>query len=490
MHRLLALLWLLAIALGCEERPPAPVVAPPQPAPAPAPVAAAEEAPAEEEPPQPATVLEVPEEPRAEATDGESLIPHLLDDPVRAEELLLRQAAPTAWQVALLAQLAVQRGGAKTDVLPEGALPQLVPGAGAVEAGADAWVAAAQVPLKVSGAKQGGAPLTLSFNTRVKVEAVGGAKATVAVEVAREVDFGPEGSEPTRVSTRTIHGTVEASWLAPRPASIQLLEHAAATQPDTEEGRANAVALWHRSLLLARDERAREGLLRAAWAAQRASSVISAALTRNFAPARRARLAWGCKGDVAGATWMVEARATKTLPAAVCLTGVDAREACDFEPTDRRRARQEAAGRRARAGVKEGPLLELTVDARRPRALLLAGSKLRYQDSCADFEELALDSQAATLRRLKLPLGQADTVVRVAVPQYHGMEYAVLDAPSERRAAAWMRNRARYRWTMGARGQLQLSLQPGDHEFELPPDAAAVTVAAPPQKDCLCNDDQ
>jgi hypothetical protein len=432
-------------------------------------------------------VAQFPPHPPPENAEGEGLIALLLDDPARAEAVLLRLDAPDAWQVALLAQLAVKRGGANTDVMPEEALPEVRPDGGTPTPGLRAYVAAPGLLLRPLRGKQSAAELLLPFNTPVTVEAVKGAVATVTVKVAREVDFGPEGDEPTHVVAAPVKGTVDAAWLTTEPHSAEALVREARAQPDTEEGRAKAVVLWHRALLLERSEAAREGLLRAAWAARRPSWVITAALTRNFAPASTARLAWGCRGDVAAAKWVAPGRRAPKGP--VCAVEVDARESCPFESSAVKQRRKDDAAWRAQAGLVERPLLRLTVDARTPTALLLAASRLSWHDSCADFEELDLESHLASLRRLKLPLGEKTTVVRVPVPAYHGVEYALVSAASERRAAAWLRNRARYRWTMGAGGQLQISLQLDDHDYRNSSDATAVTVAAPPQKRCDCDDD-
>ncbi|MEW5742795.1 MAG: hypothetical protein AB1938_28015 [Myxococcota bacterium] len=483
--RLISAICFVTLLGGCEARPPPPVVSKPaRPLPA---HDAGPPAPLVEEPPPPASVAEFPAQPPPETAEGDGLIALLLDEPARAEAVLLRLDAPDAWQVALLAQLAVKRGGAQTDVLPEEALPEVRPDGGVLSPGQTAYVAAPGLTLKPLGAKKKAARLTLPFNTALQVKSVDGALATVSVEVAREVDFGPEGDQPTRVLTAPVSGTVEASWLSTEAHSAEALMRDARAQPDTEEGRARAVVLWHRALLLERSEAAREGLLRAAWVARRPSWVITAALTRNFAPASGARLAWGCRGDLSSAKW--RAPGTRGVKGPLCVVDVDAREPCPFESPAVKEARKDDAAWRQREGVEEGPLLRVTVDAREPRALLLAASRLAYHDSCAEFEELTLDSHTASLRRLMLPLGEQATVVRVPVPAYHGTEYALLNAASERRAAAWMRSRARYRWTMGPSGQLQLSLQLDDQSYRVSPDATAVTVAAPPQKNCECNDD-
>lgn len=480
---------------GCDERPQPPEVAP-KPAKKPTPVVDAGPPPttasAPDEPPAPDNVLALPEHVKVEdAVEGEPLIRLLLEDPSRAEKALHRLGTPDGWQVALMAQMALQQGEARGDALPETALPVLAPDAGVPAADTDAWVAAASLPLKDprKGAK-GKTLLELPLNTRVHVEAVTGALARVSVEVAREVDYDDSGSAPTRVVSAPVKGLVDGAWLVAEPLTGPALVREAKAQPDDDAGNDRAVVLWHRALLVERSEAAREGLLRAAWQARRPSWVIRAALTRNFAPARAAALAWTCRGDPAKAKWLPEPKKPpKTLPSDVCLTEVDARASCAFEPQALRTGREARAAWRKNLGLEEKPLLRLTVDARQPRAILLAGSRVAFHDSCAEFEEVDLESHAATLRRLVLPLGVKDTVVRVPVPAYHGLEYAVLSASSEARAGAWMRSRSRYRWSIGPRGQLQVSLQTDDMSFAIEADAAAATVAVPPQKACDCNDD-
>jgi len=491
---LVALCLALAALSACEERPPPPVVAPKPPAPPPPPVDADTEAPPPPLDDAPGNVLQLPEHVAAEeATEGDGLIALMLDDPARAERALHRLPTPDGWQVALMANFTLKRGERAPEAPKESQLPALAPDAGVPAAGADAWVAAPTLPLEGPAAKKGRRPTTLlqlPINTRVTVDAVDGARATVTVEVASEVEYGETGSAPTRVVAKPVQGTVDAAWLARAPVTAEALVRDARAQPDTPEGRDAAVVLWHRALLVARSELAREGLLRAAWQARRPSWVVAAALTRNFAPARSAAIAFGCRGDVARAKWLPEKDTPpKKVPDDVCLTDVDARPACDFESKKRKASLEKRAAWRQALGVTERPLLRLVVDAREPRAVLLAGSHLAFHDSCAEFEEVDLESHAASLRRLVLPLGTKDTVLRVPVPQYHGWEYAVLSAPSETRAGEWMRSRSRYRWTIGRRGELQVSLQPQDQSFELEPDASGVTVATPPARHCECNDD-
>lgn len=497
MWRLAAALLAVAALAACDERPRPPTVVPkPPPPPPPVDAGAPEPEAARPEPKPPQNVQDFPEHPPAEdAVEGEDLVRLLLDDALRAERSLEALPTPDGWQVALMAQLGLRRGQAKEDALPERALPALAPDAGTAVAGQSAWVASALLPLKALPApkKKKAKPavlMQLPINTEVRVDDVDGGIAQVTVEVAQEVDYGEADAKPTRVVTKPVQGVVDAAWLVPAPIDAAALVREARAQPDTEAGHDAAVVLWHRALMLERSEAAREGLLRAAWTARRASWVATAALARNFAPARNATLAWTCRGELPQAKWLsVAKRPPKALPDDVCLVGVDTRTPCDFEPATRRKAMAAQAAWREPLGLEAHPVLKLVVDARQPRAILLAGSKLEFHDSCAEFEEVDLASYAATLRRLTLPLGTKDTVVRVPVPEYHGIEYAVLSAPSETRAVEWMRSRARYRWTVGARGELQVSLQPQDVQFALQPDATAATVATAPQKRCSCDDE-
>lgn len=494
MWRLSVALLAVAALAACDERPPPPVVAPKPPPPPPVEDAGPPEPEPPPEPAPPQTVQDFPQHVGADdAVEGEGLIRLLLDDAARAERTLEALPTPDGWQVALMAQLGLRRGQAVADALPERALPQLAPDGGMPEAGSSAWVASALLSLRAAPAKGKKKPavlLELPIDTEVHVDSVDGGVAQVTVEVAQDVDYGETDARPTHVVTKPVQGLVDAQWLQPAPVDAVALIREARAQPDTDDGHDAAVVLWHRALMLERSEAAREGLLRAAWTARRAAWVATAALARNFAPARKATLAWTCRGEPSKAKWLaVGKKPPKTLPGDVCLVGVDTRTPCDFEPAARRKALAAQAAWREPLGLEAHPLLELHVDARQPRAILLAGSKLAFHDSCAEFEEVDLASYAATLRRLVLPLGTKDTVVRVPVPQYHGIEYAVLSAPSETRAVEWMRSRARYRWTIGGRGELQVSLQPQDVEFSIEPDATAATVAIAPQKHCDCADE-
>lgn len=126
------------------------------------------------------------------------------------------------------------------------------------------------------------------------------------------------------------------------------------------------------------------------------------------------------------------------------------------------------------------------MDAREPRLVFLADSTLTVRDECADLQELRLDGVAATVRRLWLPLGVAKTVVRVAVPRYHGAEYAVVAASNEAKAAAWLRGRSTSAWTAGAHDELEPSPGMRERGFSLEPDVAAATVMARPALECRC----
>lgn len=485
--------------LGCDARKEPPAVAPKR-----APVVVADAGaptpdagpPKEEE--QTDNVLQLPSTDNVidDVSRLEGLVQLLLRDPQRAERALMQLETPDSWQVALMAQFALKRGERTAAAPAEDDLPTLKPdNAGKISAGAKAWVAAVSLPLK---ALPGAAPkrqlkpavlLEVPINTPVQIESLDGPLATVTVEVATEVEFGDSGLTPKSVTTRPVRGTLDAAWLVPEPLSGASVMADARAQDNTPEGRARAVVLWHRALLLERSDRAREGLLRAATQAQRASWVVLAALTRNLAPASRVELAFGCLGDSPKAQWLSRAKLPKKLPADVCFTGVDARPPCPDATAKEKKAAEASRQWRESLSLKEAPVLRLTVDARQPRIAFVARSTLKFHDSCDDFQEVDVESWGATLRRLPLPLGTATTVVRVPVERYHGVEYAVISAASETKAAAWLRTRGRYRYTVDGRGDLRPSLQLNDLHFESEPDVGAATFATLPAKYCECGEE-
>lgn len=487
MLRLLTWGVVVAGLAACKQRPPPPVLAPKL---APAVAAPAVDAGREValDLPPPLEEAGLPQELSVDdgAVEGEGLIKLLLRDPARAAAALQEIPTPDGWQVALLARLAPRRAG-HAERTPEPPLPELRPArAGEVQAGAKAWVGRESLPLRPLP-KQPGAPLELPLDTAVQLEALDGGSATVSVEVATQVDYGAAGSEPEALVTELRRGVVDARWLLPAPLEPRALlgEAQARLKAGGEANADAAVVLYRRALLIERSARAREGLLRAGWAAKRASVVVEAALARLLAPAAGLELAWACRGELAKATWVGAAPKLK-LAADACVTGVDARAPCAYAPAKKKKGWAALKAWRDAAGLAESPRLRFTVDARAPRLVLLADTTLAVRDECSDFEELRLDGGNATVRRLLLPLGVAKTVVRVAVPRYHGAEYAVVAAGNELKAAAWLRARGNYAWTAGARGGLEVSLGVGDRGFTLEKDVTAATVRERPELECGC----
>jgi hypothetical protein len=76
--------------------------------------------------------------------------------------------------------------------------------------------------------------------------------------------------------------------------------------------------------------------------------------------------------------------------------------------------------------------------------------------------------------------------VLVPVERAVGVEYSVVSAASEAKAVAWLRSRSHVRWTMGRRGELEVSLQTADHGFRLESDVSAVSWAEAPARSCSC----
>jgi hypothetical protein len=433
--------------------------------------------------PDTATLTEDPNRPA-------ELIGLLLRDPERAERRLAALEQPSQWQVALLANFALRRGERGLPAPREGDLPAITLDPGALAAEQPAWVSVPMAELKavsLGKKKQKLATLaSLPLGTPVQVTAIDHGLAWVSVALASAVEFSATDDAPTHVETTLVTGQLDASALAATPVRSDTLIAQATSQPSTDEGADRAVALWYRALLIERSARTREGLLTAAWAAHRASWVVTAALERTYAPARGLGLTWGCRGDLSRAKparWPL----TKKSPADACVSGVSEQLPCDNDPPGLKRQLEAAKTDLEASGLVRHPTLTFTVDARGARRLFIASSKLDAVDACAEFRELSVEGWGAAFRVLRLPLGTASMAVRVEVNGYHGFEYAVVSGASELKIAAWMRSRSHNRWTLGRNGALNPSLQNGDSGFKLEGDVSAATFATPPLRDCSCN---
>lgn len=441
---------------------------------------------------EPDNVLALPDDPVGpeDITDEKRLRALLLRDPRQAERQLVALAAPNQWQVALLAQLALRRGQRAPGALSEDSLaalpqPPIVTGAGR------AWVSVSEAVLwGPAGKRSRNRQALLPLGTPVEVLALDGGTATVAVELATtaeygaasEVEPGLPNEPPVRVETTRLEGSVELRQLGAEAPDANAVIALAEREADDER----ATGLWLRALQLEPSEHARRGLLDVAWRARRPALVATAALVHATAPVRSLALAWGCTGEPAGAQW--ERWPLRRKPkGAVCVTGIDARTSCPHDSERRRTAVAEATAEREALGLPERPLLRVVVDGRTARRILLTSASLEAVDPCADFEEVKVAGWGANIRRLAVPLGAQRLTLLVPVPTAVGVEHAVIAAPSEAKAAAWLRSRSHLRWTVGRGGELQPSLRTGDPGFRLEPDVTAATWAEPPARSCECD---
>lgn len=482
--------WLvIAFLVSCTDPPPPPPVVAPhveKPKPPPEPVVVKPVTPLP--PPPPVAVSAFPAEQPLEddVSNDQQLLEWLLMDPAGAEVALQKLETPDAWQVSIIAQFALTRGG-KSTLEAEKELPlpterELIDGPGA------AWVSTDESPL-TSREKKVTTTTVLPVNTKVEVTALEGEWADVTVPVAQTVIYGETSSEPVRIVSSPLAGRVKASHLSKKPYEVEALMRSAIEEDTkTEEGRLRAVATWLLAWRIERSERTRDGLLVAAFKARRASTVVRAALAKNLAPASTVHFAWSCVGeDPATAPWLEVAKTRpKTLPATVCVSGLDARERCaDDTPAALKKA---AATKEWIDSMKltPKPWLKFTVDARDPREVLIVTTPLSVADPCSEFEEVKFEASSGELRRLALPLGTKTMTVYVPVSRHSGAEYSIPSATTERQAISWLRARAAYRWTVGGKGDLQPSLGVYAREFEVPEDVVAAGYAVAPERDCSC----
>lgn len=406
----------------------------------------------------------------------------LARDPDRVIRLLEQAPAPSAFQVAVLAALALRRHveGPPLQV-KESPLPP-VPASGTLATGpGPAFVGVQQLELRSAPGK-GKLLATLPTGTGVAIEKVAGKHATVSVELATRVAFGAEGGAPTRVVTKTVKGLAPLDALVVARPDASSLAAEASAQANTDEGHDVALVLWHRVFLLGPTEAVRAHLIDAAWKARRPSWVASAALEPVWVAPRSVRVAWACRGDVAKAKW---GPASAKAPADACVTGVDLREPCTGAAPPavaRTSAALEGLGLSAPA-----PTLQVVVDATRAQRLWVVSMPIRSTSECEEVDEHKIDVFGAVVRRLQLPLGTSSLVVTLPVAGWQGVEHSVVGAQSEAKARDWLRSRVATRWTYDARGEPSPSLGVGDVGFRLERDVSTVSVGRVPAMNCeLC----
>lgn len=439
-------------------------------------------------PPPPESVAAFPDEvptPDDAATD-ERLLRLLLSDPVKAEVALHKMSAPDGWQVAVLAQFALRRGEKSFEVDSEPALPLPSVDGGVVTGPGAAWVSLDSTALV--GASKKGALASLPLNTKVEVKALAGEWADVSVPIAQAAVYGETEHDPVRVLSTPMLGRVLLSQLSAIPQDAEALMRQALSQGDDEPGRLRSVALWQQAWRVERSERTRAGLLRAAWGARRASTVVRAALARNLMPASGLRFAWACTTeDPSSATWLeLSSARPKAMPKSVCVSGLDARARCDDDTPGALKKATATKEWLEGVGLAPRPWLRFTVDGREPRQAFVVTTPLEVADPCSDFEEVSFEAGSGQVRRLTLPLGTKGMVVWLPVARHAGAEFSVISATSEGQAISWLRSRERYRWTIGPRGELEPSLGVDAMTFQVSADVSTATFALAPERDCSC----
>lgn len=488
--RISSFILVLAALTACEEPAPPPAAPPQQPVkptPTPPPVAAVVDAGAS----VPTTVLAEPADgalsqglPDDAALNPEdlreaALQTMLLRDPDRAIRALEQAPTPSAFQVAVLAALAIRRRveGPPLQV-KEQPLPTLAASGVAATSPGPAFVGVQLLELRSAPGK-GKLLATLPTGTEVSLEKTQGANATISVLLATRVDFGPEGDDPTNVVTTKVTGSVPLDALVTARPDVKALATEAANQADSDDGHDRALILWHRAFLLGPTEALRAEMLKAAWKARRPSWVASTALEPVWAAPKSLRVAWACKGALAKAKWVA---LTGKPPADVCFTGVDLRAACSGDVPKALSKRRELLGT---LSVSESPIAEVVVDGGRAHRLWTVSLPIRPTNECdLEVEEHKLDVFGAVVRRLPLPLGAPSMVVSFPVTGWHGTEHSVVGAQSEAKARDWLRSRSRSKWTYDAKGEPAPSLSVGDTTFRLERDVASASVGRLPLMNC------
>lgn len=488
MYRWRALI--VAMVLGgwacTKEREAPPVVAPPVPVleVAPEPPAAVDDAPVI--PVVPDTVAGFPDLPDEPNLNGDGLLTLLVADPHLAERALGELPSPSGFHVALIAQFATIRGEKSFDVDPEPLLPTVgeLSDAGVLTADAGAWIRSDVQPLLPAK----GAPLAqLPLNTRVEVISIDGERARVRVALATSVVFDAQGTAPERVASKQVEGWVPVASLADAPLEVEALVRTAKAQSDDDDGKLKAIALWQRAWRIERSGWTREGLLRAGWAAQRASTVVRAALARDFMPVRGLKYAWSCVTPPPDVRWQTWPKVLpKTVMTKACLARPEGLEGCENDPPKVLAKRKMLTEWLTAHEVTSKPWLRFTVDAREPRQVFLVATPLEVVDPCTEFQEVRLLSGSGQVRRLAVPLGGKDLEIWAPIEATHGMEWSILSTSAEGHAVAWLRAREHYRWTYGPGHELQVSLGIGAHAYEVPPDVEVSSYVQPAARSCTC----
>jgi hypothetical protein len=426
----------------------------------------------------------VPDDPQLSNEDlrDAALQKLLLRDPDRVIRVLEQAPAPSAFQVAVLAALAIRRRveGPPLQV-NESPLPT-VPASGPPLKGPGPGFVGVQELVLLSAPGKGKVVASIPAGTQVVVDKVTGANASVSAELATLAVFGAEGGVPKQVVTKTVKGFAPLDALVGARPDASTLAAEATTQPDTDVGHDISVVLWHRAFLLSPTETARAQLLAAAWKARRPSWVAAAALEPVWVAPRSLRVAWSCKGDLAKAKWV---SLSAKPPADVCFTGVDVRQPCTGDVPvglTKRRALLATLGQ-----TTPSPVMETVVDASRARRLWMVSLPIRSTSECEEVEEHKIDVFGAAVRRLQLPLGTSSMVVTVPVSGWNGVEHSVIGAQSEAKARDWLRSRMASKWTYDARGEPAPSLGVGDTAFRMERDVATASVGRLPEMNCeLC----
>ena len=473
--------WLGVLAVGCTCKEPAPP-------PPPAKVAERPKDPPLLPPEEPDLIAGFPDEVALpeEADTEEALLKLLLADPLRAETTMNRLSSPTSWQISVMAQFAIARGENVAALDAEPALPALAPDGG-VKGPGPAWISQDATPLR-GPAKKNATLATLPIDTKVEVTGIEGDDAVVSVPLAQTAIFGEEGRQPVRVHSTALIGRVPLSRLAAASPDPEALMTEALRLSDDAHAQLRAVALWEEAWRIERSERTRRGLLRAAWATRRASTVVRAALARNLAPVSDLRFSWACTTDdpsTAKALDVSKARPTK-LPASACLSAPDGRGTCSNDPEAEQKQAAATKAWLEGARLAPKPWLRFTVDAREPRQVFLVTTPLERADSCDEFEELSFEAESGIVRRLRLPLGTRQLVVWVPVTRHLGADFSIPSATTERQAVSWLRSRGRYRWTLD-QGSLEPSLGMNATTFKLAAEVSATMFALRPERDCSCD---
>lgn len=475
--------------VACEKAPVAPVV---EPAPAPPPPKIEPTVRTDAGPPVPrvppdvldgAATEGVPDDAPLDTDDlrEANLQRLLLRDPDHAIRVLEQAPAPSAFHVAVLANLAMRR---KVEGPPmqgkELPLPPLPASGLAATAPGPAFVGVAQLEVRASA--KGKIVATLPTATAVTIEKLAGTTAVISTQLATRVDFGSLGTTPKAVVTTKVAGVVPLDALVTSAPDVGTLSSLVASQEETDAGRDAAVVYAHRAFLLSPSEYTRAQLLGAAWKARRPSWVASAALEPVWVTAKAFKAAWACRGDLSRAKWVP---VSEKPPADACFANVDLRTPCSTQPPAvvKRRETLTTLGH-----AEPAPVIEVVVDATRARRLWAVSMPIRPVAECDDEnDEHKIDIFGASIRRLQLPLGTSSLIVSLPVVGWHGVEHSIVGAQSEAKARDWLRSRTRTRWTYDSKGEPSPSLSVGDTTFRTERDVASHSIGRLPQLDCeLC----